>query len=138
MSNVELHKQAHRAMTEEGAEQTATFFAPDIVFTDHAQGVTMKGKEETTGWLAVWKTAFSDAAVTEGTYLDAGDWTIARFQARGHNDGEFAGLPATGREVDFPCCELIRWQDGKSVEGAFYYDTMTVLVQLGHVTPPGS
>jgi len=138
MSNVELHEQAHKVMTEEGAEALSVFMAPDIVFTDHAQGLTMKGREETTSWVDAWKTAFSDAAITEGTYLDAGDWTIARFRAKGHNDGAFAGLPPTGRTVDLACCELMRWQDGKSVEGDFYYDVMTVMVQLGHVAPPGA
>lgn len=138
MSNVELHEQAHKVMTDEGAEAVSAFMAPDIVFTDHAQGATMKGRDEATGWLSAWKTAFSDAAVTEGTYLEAGDWTISRFRARGTNDGEFAGLPPTGRAVDLDCCELIRWQDGKSVEGDFYYDAMTVMVQLGHIPPPGA
>lgn len=136
MSNVELHRQAHKAMTEEGAERTATFFASDVVFTDNAQGLTMKGNPEVKGWLAAWKTAFSDAAVVGATYIDAGEWTIARFQGQGHNDGPFAGLPATGRELDLPCCELIRWQDGKAQEGEFYYDTMTVMIQLGHLKPP--
>ena len=136
MSNVELHRAAHQAMSDEGAEQTAVYMAPDIVFTDYGRGMTMKGKEEATAWVAGWKSAFSDARVTDATYHDAGDWTISQFTARGTNDGPLGELPATGQELDLACCELLRWQDGKSQEGAFYYDSTTIMVQLGHIEAP--
>jgi steroid delta-isomerase-like uncharacterized protein len=136
MSNVELHQGAHRAMSDEGAEQAAAFFAPDIVFTDFGRGLTMKGKDETTGWLAGWKTSFPDARITEATYHDAGEWTIAQFVGRGVNDGPLGDLPPTGKELDLPCCEVIRWQDGKAQEGSFYYDSTTIMVQMGHIEAP--
>jgi ketosteroid isomerase-like protein len=136
MSNVELHQDVHRAMSEKGAEAAAAYFAPDIVFTDEARGLTLKGKEEVTGWLAAWKTAFSDARIADATYLESGDWTISRFQGQGVNDGPLGDLPATGRQLDLPFCELVRWQDDKSVEVAIYYDTGSIMVQLGHMDPP--
>jgi ketosteroid isomerase-like protein len=136
MSNVELHQRAHEAMSEEGAEQAAAYFAPDIVYTDSARGLTMKGKEEATGWLSGWKSAFPDARIAAATYLEAGEWTIARFQGQGVNDGPLGELPATGRRLDMAYCELLRWQDDKAIEGAIYYDTGTLMVQLGHQEPP--
>jgi hypothetical protein len=136
MSNVELHKEAHRRMSDESPERAAEFFGEDIVFTDEPRGSTLKGKGETTGWLAEWKRTFSDARITEGRYLDAGEWTIARFRGRGVNDGPLGELPPSGRQLDLPFCELCRWQDGKIVEGAIYYDTGTMMVQLGHMSPP--
>jgi ketosteroid isomerase-like protein len=136
MSNVELHQRAHRAMSEEGADQAAAYFAPDIVYTDNARGLTMKGKEEATGWLTGWKSAFSDARITNATYLAADDWTISQFHGRGVNDGPLGDLPATGKQLDMPYCELLRWRDDKAVEGGIYYDTGTMMVQLGHMEPP--
>jgi steroid delta-isomerase-like uncharacterized protein len=136
MSNIELHQEAHRRMSEEGAEATATLFADDVVYLDMARGLSLKGKGEATGWLAEWKTAFSDAAVADASYIDAGEWTIARFQGRGVNDGPMGNLPATGKRLDTPFCELLRWSDGTVQEGAMYYDTTTIMVQLGHMEPP--
>lgn len=136
MSNVELHQGAHRAMSEEGAEQAAAYFSPDIFYTDEARGLALKGKEEATGWLAGWKASFSDARIADASYLEAGDWTIARFQGRGVNDGPLGELPATGRQLDLPFCELLRWQDDKAVEGAIYYDTGSMMAQLGHMPRP--
>jgi hypothetical protein len=31
---------------------------------------------------------------------------------------------------------MIRWQDGMAVDGALYYDAMTITIQLGHMEPP--
>lgn len=78
----------------------------------------------------------------DATYLDSGDWTIARFQARGRNDSQFGPFPATGKTIDAPFCELLRWDegqvvDGQVVEGGIYYDSTTILIQLGHVPAPG-
>jgi steroid delta-isomerase-like uncharacterized protein len=136
MSNIDLHRAAHQTMSEKGAAETSAYFASDIVYIDQARGQTFKGKAEATGWLAGWKTSFSDARVVSPTYLEAGEWTIAQFQAQGVNDGPLGDLPATGKPLDTPFCELLRWQDGHVVEGVIYYDTMTMLTQLGHM--PGS
>lgn len=136
MSNIELHQAAHRTMTEEGAAPMVAYFAPDIVFRDFARSLTLNGPQETLGWLSEWKSAFSDTAVVDATYLEAGDWTISQFRAQGINDGPLGDLPATGKRLDLPCCELIRWRDGKTVEGAFYYDSATIMIQLGHMPAP--
>jgi steroid delta-isomerase-like uncharacterized protein len=138
MSNVDTHREAHRTFTEQGAEAAAVYFAPDISYTDEARGLTLKTKAEVTGWLAEWKRTYSDASINEATYLDTGEWTIARFQGRGTNDGPFGPFPASGRRLDAPFCELLRWTDGKAIEGAIYYDAATILVQLGHMEPPPS
>lgn len=124
-------------MSEDGADAAATSFDDNVVYHDHARGLTLKGKQDTTGWLREWKTAFSDARIADPTYLEAGDWTIARFQGRGVNDGQFGPFPATGKTLDTPFCELLRWDNGKAIEGGIYYDTASILVQLGHMPPPG-
>jgi len=131
MSNVELHQQAHQAMSTQSAEAAAESFADDATYTDEARGLALHGKAEITGWLSGWKTAFSDARIEDATYLDAGDWTIARFRGRGTNDGPFGDMPATGKPMDNAYCEFIRWRDGKAVEGAIYYDIASIMAQLG-------
>lgn len=123
-------------MSREGTEPAAGYFAADAVYTDAARGLTLKGAGEIRSWLQGWKTMASDARIGDPSYIDAGDWTICRFQARGTNDGPMNGLPPTGRQLDMPFCELLRWRDSKVVEGAIYYDTATIMVQLGHMDPP--
>lgn len=135
MSNVQLHQATLRAMSDHGAAEAAAFVADDVVYTDQARNLVMKGRDETVEWLGAWKTAFSEGRAELTSCLDAGDWTIARFRGVGRNDGPFAGLPATGRQLDVPFCELLRWRDGKIVEGEIYYDAATIMTQLGHMPP---
>jgi len=136
MSNVDLHRAAQEAFNTEGAAGPAAYFAEDATYFDAARALHLKGKEELTGWLEGWKAAFSDATIANPEYIDAGDWTIARFQGQGTNDGALGPLPATGKRMDLPYCEVCRWEGGKLVEGALYYDTGTMMVQLGHAEPP--
>lgn len=136
MSNVDLHRAAHAAMNTEGPAAAAELFAEDATYFDAARALHLKGREELTGWLSGWKTAFSDATIAEAEYLDAGDWTISRFQGQGTNDGPLGPLPATGKRMDLPYCELCRWENGKMVDGALYFDTGSMMVQLGHMEPP--
>ena len=133
MSNIELHRAAHRAFTDAGPEAAAAFYTEDINYRDAACGLVLDGRPEVIGYLRGWKTSFPDATIEEPQYIDGADWTVCRFQSRGTNDGPYQGKPATGRRQDLPCCEMIRWQDGKAVAGVLYYDTMTMLVQLGHM-----
>jgi steroid delta-isomerase-like uncharacterized protein len=138
MSNVQLHQAVLLAMSDHGATEAAPFFAADVVYTDRARNLVMKGKDETVEWLGAWKTACSDARAESATCLDAGEWTVARFRGVGRNDGPFGGFPATGNQLDAPFCELLRWQDGKIVEGEVYYDAATIMSQFGHMPPMAS
>ena len=83
-----------------------------------------------------WVEAFSNAAVSDPSYVDAGDTVIAQFIARGVNDGAFGPLPKTGLEIDVPFCEIMRFDDnGQIVSGSIYYDQLTIMTQLGHIEP---
>ena len=86
-------------MSDEGPAQAATLFAHDLVFTDCARGLTLSGRDETVGWLAEWKTAFSDAAVTEATYLESGDWTTPRTWRQRRTDGWVARYRQAARSA---------------------------------------
>ena len=44
MSNIDRHREAHRAMSEDGADAAATSFGGTVVYHDHARGLTLKGK----------------------------------------------------------------------------------------------
>jgi ketosteroid isomerase-like protein len=86
-----------------------------------------------------WADAFSDASITDTVYHDAGDTVVAEFVGRGTNDGPLGPLPATGRTVALPYCEIYHFDaDGKVAGGRAYFDQLGLLVQLGLAeAPPG-
>ncbi|MGH3973856.1 MAG: ester cyclase [Pseudonocardiaceae bacterium] len=140
MSNVDRFRSAHQAFNRRDWTAVVQNFAADTEYTDQARGVTLKGPQEFVDYLrATWVAAFSDAAVTQVSYLDAGSHVIAQYTATGTNDGAFGPMPRTGRRIFSSICEIMRFNAaGQATSGSRYYDQMSILVQLGHMEAPPS
>jgi hypothetical protein len=70
--------------------------------------------------------------VTDAEYIEAGDRTIACFTGRGTNDGPLGPLGPSGRALSLPVCDVLRHEAGRIVRADYYYDQLSILVQLGH------
>ena len=66
-----------------------------------------------------------------------GDRAVARVQFNATNDGEFMGMPATGKNVSIQVIDIIRFsEDGLAREHWGVLDMMDLMQQLGAV--PGA
>ena len=140
MGNIDKHRQAHEAFNRRDWNGVVRDLAPDIEYTDHPRSTTTKNPQEFVDYLTGgWVTAFSDATVSNARYAEGGDQTIAQFDGTGTNDGPLGPMPATGKTMNMPFCEVMTYDsDGRIVRGELYYDQVTMLVQLGHMPPPAS
>ena len=78
--------------------------------------------------------AFPDLRMDVEDVLPSGDKVVARVRATGTHQGEFMGMPATGRAVDVQFIDIIRFgDDGLAVEHWGVFDMMTMMQQLGAV-----
>lgn len=138
MSNVDKYRSAHQAFNCRDWTALIQNFAADANYADQARGITLKNPQELVDYLrANWVAAFSDAAIIEVSYIDAGNHVIAQFTAAGTNDGAFGPMPRTGRRVSTQFCEIMRFNaTGQIISGSLYYDLVTILVQLGHMEVP--
>lgn len=138
MSTADTHRDAHEAFNRRDWDGVIRNFAPEVEYIDHPRGVTVKGAPGFVEYLRTgWATAFSDAAVTNVRYTATEDRSIAQFDGVGTNDGPLGSLPATGRTMNLPFCEIMTYdRDGRIVRGELYYDQVSLLVQLGHMPPP--
>ena len=88
-------------------------------------------------FLAGWIRASSDCRVTDARYTDAGDTVVARFVAKGTNDGPLGSFPATGKTWALPVCEMWHFDAaGRVVGGEIYYDQVSLLAQLELLPEP--
>jgi predicted ester cyclase len=63
---------------------------------------------------------------------------VATFKTfSGTHEGEFMGLPPTGRRVVFDVFDLLRIRDGKVVEHWSVTNMAGLIHQLGHAQPGG-
>ncbi len=76
--------------------------------------------------------AFSDLRFEIEDTFAGGDKGVGRFRMVGTNDGAFMGMPATGKRVDVPGIDIVRFgEDGLGVEHWGAFDTMAMMQQLG-------
>jgi steroid delta-isomerase-like uncharacterized protein len=86
----------------------------------------------------MFHTAFPDLQVTIQDILADGDKVVAREQWTGTHQGEFMGMPATGKQVAFNVIDIVRFAEGKLVEHWAVSDTLALLTQLGAIPEPDS
>jgi steroid delta-isomerase-like uncharacterized protein len=136
--NVETYRAGHEAFNRRDFAAMVSAYAERISWTDRARGITFTTPQEfQDDFLAGWIEASSDCRVTDARYTDAGDVVLARFTARGTNDGPLGPFPATGREWALPICELWEFDaDGRVVGGEIYYDQVSLLTQLELLPEP--
>lgn len=80
---------------------------------------------------ALLRSAFPDLRITIEDLLEDGDKVVARVTLHGTHQGDFLGIPATGRRVAYEVIDISRVVDGKLVEHWGIPDNMTLLQQLG-------
>jgi predicted ester cyclase len=86
--------------------------------------------------LLTFYSAFPDGHHTFEDVIAEGDKVVTRGTFRGTHEGQFRGIPPTGKRVAFPVMHIDRLENGKIVEHWGHGDTLGVLQQLGVVPTP--
>ncbi len=137
MSNADSHRRSADMFNSRDWDGFAADLAADCELIDHPRDVTVKGRQQCVELEQTWVTAFPDGRLTSVRVVDGGTSTVLLFTGSGRNDGPLGPLPATGRESSLPFCEVREYdKDGKAIRVEWYYDQLSMLVQLGHMQPP--
>ena len=81
--------------------------------------------------------AFPDMSAEVEELITEGDKVVARVRLKGTHLGEFAGVPASGNEIDFNVIDIFAWRDGKATDHWGVSDTMALMTQIGAVNNGG-
>lgn len=94
-------------------------------------------KEGVKRFFHMYKAAFPDLRMEPQDILASGDKVVARVRATGTHQGEFMGMPASGKSVDVQLIDIIRFgDDGLAHEHWGVFDALAMMQQLGAI--PGS
>ncbi len=110
---------------------------PDCVNHEAPPGAP-QGLEGMTQSMRMLAAAFSDRRWEIHQAIAEGDTVMLHCTFRGRHTGPFMGLAPTNRPFAYRQVHLVRFQDGRGVEHWAVRDDLGQLVQLGHLTPPGS
>jgi steroid delta-isomerase-like uncharacterized protein len=113
--------------------------AEDFVEHEEMPGLE-PSKEGVKQLFHMYRAAFPDLRMEPQDVLVSGDKAVARVRATGTHQGEFLGMPATGKSVDVQLIDITRFgNDGLAREHWGVFDALALMQQLGAIpeTPPG-
>jgi len=137
----EENKALIRRLFEEGLNQNNPgvfdeLLAPDFVIYG-APGEMQRGIEGFRQLVAMFRTGFPDAHVTFEEELADGDKVIHRGYFTGTHQGDFQGIPPTGKQIKVKTIDIWRVVNGKMVENWVQMDMLGLMQQIGAVPTPG-
>ncbi|MCJ7671617.1 MAG: ester cyclase [Acidimicrobiia bacterium] len=105
--------------------------AEDLV--DHCAfpGLELSGRARYLASVNLSHDGFSDRREEIELIVADEDKAVSYARVTGTHDGDFMGLPPTGRTVDFLVMGILRFANGQAVERWGIGDSLTMMEQLG-------
>jgi steroid delta-isomerase-like uncharacterized protein len=108
-------------------------FAPDFVEREELPPGIPRDRDGVIELTTMLRSAFPDFKATIDDIIAEGDKVVIRQTWRGTQEGEFMGIPPTGKSVSIGVIDIIRMADGKVVEHWGQMDSMGMMQQLGAI-----
>jgi steroid delta-isomerase-like uncharacterized protein len=86
---------------------------------------------------AMFRVAFPDSYFTVEDMVAEGDKVVTRKTFHGTHEGEFMGIPPSGRRVSMGLIDIVRVSDGRVTEHWAMGDSLGLMQQLGVIPQPG-
>jgi len=110
--------------------------ADDFVEHEETPGLEPT-KEGVKQFFRMYRAAFPDLRMEPQDVLVSGDKVVARVRATGTHQGEFMGMPASGKSFDVQLIDIIRFgDDGLVHEHWGVFDALAMMQQLGAIPGP--
>jgi len=111
----------------------------DELFDPDFTSVTPQGTLDRDGfkqYVADWREGFPDIRCEVGDLIEEGNRIAWSVRATGTHTGEFMGIPATGRTVDFDSLNIGELRDGRGYRHTVLMNETKMMTQLG-IAPAG-
>jgi steroid delta-isomerase-like uncharacterized protein len=106
-------------------------------YVNHTGFQTVEGVQGLQAFAGMLRTAFPDFHEVLEDQIEAGDKEVHRYTITGTHQGEFVGIPATGKKVTVTGITIARLREGKIAEEWSQADMLGVMQQLGLVPAMG-
>jgi steroid delta-isomerase-like uncharacterized protein len=138
--NATLARSLYEAYNERNFDLFEEMSAPDGRVSVVGTGDTFTGPEGARKYSEAWADGFPDSQVTIDHLTTSGNTVVVEFSGRGTHTGtlrtSMGDIPATGRTITLQLCDLLEFgDDGKIHEQRTYFDTGSLMAQLGITSP---
>ena len=132
--NIVIVRNAYAIAERKDLEGWINAFTPDGTFTDNSIGETFRGRALAEP-VRNYGTGFSNMHRELYDIYADGSVVVVQLALQGTHDGPlefpFGVLPATGKKMDAPCCDVFEIEDGKIKRFDCYPEGSIILAQLG-------
>jgi steroid delta-isomerase-like uncharacterized protein len=133
--NANLVRDLYEAWNERDFDRMLESTATDATIVDVGSGQTYRGHDGVREYSTAWADAFPDGKITVDRVIEAGDMVVAEVTGKGKHTGELVTpggtIPATGRTLTLHLCDIWEVKDGKLQSQRTYFDTGSMMAQLG-------
>ncbi|WP_170182418.1 ester cyclase [Blastococcus colisei] len=139
---IEIVRALYDAFNAGDLDGAAGLVSDDFQLTDVAAGQTLNGPDGCRQWLGMFRTALPDASAELVTVMAEGPRVATEHVGRGTHRGPLVSgggtIPPTGRTIELRLAELFDVQQGRITALHAYYDSASLMRQLGLLPPQGS
>ena len=140
--SIEQNKALARQLVEEVLNRGDMSRADELLaadFIEHEElppGVPA-GREAPKQLTTMLRSAFPDFKATINDLIAEGDKVVIHMTWNGTQQGEFKGIPPTGKRISVGIFDILRIAEGQIVEHWGLTDSMAMMQQLGVIPAPG-
>ena len=95
-----------------------------------------QGKAAPRAMVTMMRDGFSDFRVAVEDMLQDGNKVVTRSRFSGTHDGEFMGIPPTGKKFDVAVIDIIEFRNDQAIAHWGVMDNAAMMEQLGVAGPP--
>jgi steroid delta-isomerase-like uncharacterized protein len=133
MAHADSMRGLYAALNARDLEGFGAMLADDFIEHEETPGLAPT-KDGVVEFFRMYRAAFPDLHMEPQDVLTDGDRAVARVRATGTHQGDFMGMPASGKSVDVQLIDIIRFDaDGLAREHWGVVDLMTMMQQLGAI-----
>jgi steroid delta-isomerase-like uncharacterized protein len=108
-----------------------SMMAEDVVFTIMATGDEHKSPEGVLQMLNYFYRIAFEATAEMKNFVVADGKAVSEWDFVGKHTGEFAGIPATDKDVRVPLCVVYDLENDQIKRGRVYFEMPVLMAQLG-------
>ena len=116
-------------------DKADTYLADSYELDSVASGMHLKGKVAVRAFIDRVVDVFPDLKFEGKNAMVSGNKLVWEYVMSGTQKKEFHGMPATGKSFSLRCCSILEFEGGLFTRETAYWDTATMMRQLGHLPP---
>lgn len=88
-------------------------------------------------FVSMFRGAFPDFTATIEDLIQEGDKVVVRSRMTGTHEGDFMGMPPSGKTFDIQAIDIVEFRHGKCIAHWGVTDSAAMMEQLGMADTPG-